>query len=196
MRALFITITFVVLCSCAPKASYYDLRHPVYVMAYKSFWLGCEDDSGSAKACREYRVEQVYAGFNQWFNYFDKANRPRAVFVFSAKQLPAHLVNKVIYLGISEKICRDELAAACYFGKSWWYWPLKDRIMLKNSTSIQSIIIAHEVGHAFGRDDNDVPEGTDSVMSYKRLTHVTPLDFKMMCKKHRECRMVKHKRHK
>lgn len=196
MRAFLIAIAFVI-CGCAAKAPYFDLRHPVYVAADKSFWLGCEGDTVGDKACRQYRVEQIFAGFNQWFDYFDKDNRPRAVFVHSKKNLPKNPVNNVIHLGISELFCgkipeKDTWAGACYaWRKQTWFSSGSTRIVFKKIDYITPRIFAHEFGHALGRDDNDVPEGTGSVMSYEIKTTVTPLDVKMMCRMHRECHMVK-----
>jgi hypothetical protein len=64
-------------------------------------------------------------------------------------------------------------------------------IVFDNPSVITPRIMAHEFGHALGRDDNDVPEGTGSVMSYKKPSRVLPRDIEMMCRLHRECRMVK-----
>lgn len=188
MRSFFIAIAVFGICSCA-RAPYFDLRHPVYMVADKSLWSGCgEKDSAGYETCRAFRVKQIYSGLSQWFDYFDKANRPLAVIVYSEEELPANRVNSVIYLKIKAGCCGKGYAA--HYDR----WPVSSpEIVFDRSFWITPRLVAHEFGHALGRGDNDVPEGTYSVMSYKMPTFVLPRDIKMMCRLHHECRMVKRK---
>src|SRR5690348_15062600 len=104
MRIFLMACAFVAIFGCA-KAPYFDLRHPVYFKAENSFWAGCDKDPLGDEACRKNRIEQMYQGFDQWFDYFGKDDRPQAVFISSDKELPVHPVNSVIYLGMSDGFC-------------------------------------------------------------------------------------------
>lgn len=194
MRSFFMVIAVFGICSCT-KIPYFDLRHPIYMVTEQSFWSGCEEDPAGYEACRKFRVKQINDGVKQWFEPFDEADRPRAVILFSKIKLPSNRVNRdVVYLKIEAGFCeKDKLGknnAACYaYGGD----PLftSPEIVFENSSEITPQTAVHEFGHVLGRDDNDVPKGTGSVMSYKIRTPVTPLDIKMMCKLHHECRMMK-----
>ena len=103
MRSFLIAFALVI-CSCGSSAqsfdwrpsviripflpSYLDLRHPIYMVTDKSFWSGCDKDPAGDKLCRAVRVTQIKEGVNQWFDYFDKADRPEAILVFSEAELP------------------------------------------------------------------------------------------------------------
>lgn len=170
---------------------YLDLRHPIYMLAGKSLWLGCEKDAIGYEPCRAFRLKQINEGVDQWLDYFDKADRPRAAIIFSEDELPSNLENRVILLGIDPggecgKHKLGEGYIACYRHRI-------PEIVFHSSSHITPRIMAHEFGHALGRDDNDVPEGTGSVMSYNKPTKVLPIDIEMMCRLHSECRMVKRK---
>ncbi|TSC83934.1 MAG: hypothetical protein G01um101413_737 [Parcubacteria group bacterium Gr01-1014_13] len=192
MRSFFIAIALVAICSCG-GVPYFDLRHPIYMVTEQSFWSGCEQDPTGYEACRASRVQQINDGVKQWFDYFGKANHPRAVILYSKNNLPSNRVNEdVIYLKIEAGFC-GEGSFACYaYGASSSSYSSPE-IVFDNSFTITPRRMAHEFGHVLGRDDNDVPEGTGSVMSYKLPTVVTPLDIEMMCRLHHECRMVKRK---
>ena len=164
--------------------SYINLREPIYLFPQKSFWAGCEYSPFGYKLCQSRRINQVYNGINEWFQYFDKANRPRVIMVFSVGSIPFNVKNKPIYLRIGESKCSGE-AAACYHYR-WW----KELEIIFTSAQYIDTTMSHEFGHVLGRDDNDVPEGVVSVMSYNHSSKVTPSDFKMMCALHRECRML------
>lgn len=214
MRSFFNAVVVTLICGCAHGAKtqpiqiqpYFDLRQPVYVYADESFWLGCEGDAAGDEACRNFRIKEIYKGFDQWFRYFLKFNRPKAIFVLTDKDMPEHPVNPVIHLGISEDFCGDadivetivpKPAGACYsWDKDEFISHNTVRIVFKNITQLYDRTVAHEIGHAFGRGHRDLPRGTGSVMSYHKKTDVTPLDLKTMCKMHHECRTMKRKRHK
>lgn len=199
MRALFIAIALAAMCSCV-KAPYFDLRQPIYLVTDKSFWLGCEDDKNvGEEACRQYRIDQIYAGFSQWFDYFDQDNRPRAVVVSSEKELPPHLVNAVIHLRLSETFCGKDFygkdpAEACYY-RPGIFSSQNIAVIFQNKDKIDRLA-SHEIGHVLGLDDNYAPAANGSVMTYPVQNPVTNFDVKSMCKKHRECKMVKRKRYK
>ncbi len=193
MRSFFIAIVLVVICSCA-RAPYFDLRHPIYMVADKSFLSGCEKDPAGHEACRAVRVKKIYAGLSQWFDYFDEANRPQAVILSSKKELPSNRANNdVIYLKIEAGFCGNGNAACYAYGASSSSFSSPE-IVFEKSSEIAPRMMAHEFGHVLGREDNDVPKGTASVMSYKMQIDVSPLDIQMMCRLHRECRMLKWKR--
>ncbi len=205
MRSFFTAIAFVVICGCAKApyvnqhhpddvpSTYMDLRSPIYVVVKKSFFSGCEINHADEEACRSHRISQINEGFRQWSDYFDKDARPRIVIVRSKKSLPAKLVNRPIYLRIEADFCGvDDTGrnyAACYRSSAH----LALEIVFDNSSTINPRRMAHEIGHALGRKDHDVPAETGSVMSYTKRTPVLLSDVKMMCKLHHECRMVKRK---
>lgn len=207
MRSFSIAIAFILMCGCSSRMersnlrpsvirasylpSYLDLRHPIYMVTDKSFWSGCDKDPAGDKICRTVRVKQINEGVAQWFDYFDKDDRPYAKIVFSEAELPANLKNRVIHLGIDPggecgKHTLGKGYAACYRHSI-------PEIVFQGPAEITPNIMAHEFGHALGRGDNDVPEGTSSVMSYKKSSKVLPLDIEMMCRLHVECQMVKKK---
>ena len=132
MRSFLIAFALVI-CSCGSSTqsfdlrpsvirtpflpSYLDLRHPIYMVTDKSFWSGCDKDPAGDKLCRAVRVAQINEGVGQWFDYFDKADRPEAVLVFSEDDLPSNLKNRVIHLGIDPGGDCGEVGkayAACY----------------------------------------------------------------------------------
>jgi hypothetical protein len=194
MRSFLITIALFMGCSCA-KAPYFDLRHPIYMVTDQSFWSDCPDDPDDPddyEVCQTFRVKQIKAGVDQWLNYFDKANRPRAVIVFSKKKLPLNRVNVAIYLKIEAGFCGKGNSACYAWGASSPSFSSPE-IVFEDSSWITPNRMAHEFGHVLGRNDNDVLEGTGSVMSYKVKTDVSLLDIEMMCRLHGECRMVKRK---
>ena len=194
MRSFLIAIVALGICSCAFRSGpYIDLRYPVYIVAEQSFWSGCEEDLASEDACRQSRIAQVRSGINQWFDPFEETDRPQAVILDSKDKLPWRSVNEAIYLKIEKGNCGKDArgkkkAGACY-GRDNFFSPLY--IVFESSIQIRPQVVAHEFGHALGRDDNDVPEGTGSVMSYDTPTNVLLMDIKMMCRLHRECGMAK-----
>lgn len=187
-RSFLIILAILGICSCA-SGPYFNLRHPVYMVAEKSFWSGCEADPVGKEVCRESRILQVKNGMKQWLDPFDEAFRPQVFVLYSKDTLPWYTVNEVIYLKIEVGNCGKDAngkkkAGACY----GWDYPLSPLyIVFESSSHITSQVVAHEFGHALGRDDNDIPEGTGSVMSYKMPTKVLPRDIEMMCRLHPEC---------
>lgn len=178
----FLIIAALLVCGCDP---YFDIRHPVYMVTENSFWIGCDKDPKGYKACQEFRVSQIYAGINQWFNYFVGNNLPRVVIVFSKNDLPSKLVNEVIYLKIEKGNCGKE-NAACYGRDN----PLSLLYIVFDDVQwVLERFMAHEFGHLLGRDDNDVPKNVESIMSYKFQKRVTPLDLKKTCALHPECKL-------
>jgi|SRR3989344_7203588 len=193
MRSFLMIIVVLGICSCVSGGPYFNLRHPIYLVPEKSFWSGCEVDPAGKEACQNSRVSQVKAGIRQWFDPFDEAFRPQAFVLYSKEKLPRHRVNEVIYLKIEAGNCGKDArgkkkAGACY-GWDNFLSPLY--IVFESSSHITSRVVAHEFGHVLGRDDNDVPEGTGSIMSYDTPTNVLLMDIEMMCRKHKECPLVK-----
>ena len=179
--------------SCA-KPPYMDLRHPFYLVTDQSFWSGCDKDPAGVEACHTFRVKQINDGIKQWFEYFDVATRPQAMVFDSEEEAPSGPVNSIIYLRIQAGFCgKDKIGesnAACY-ASGLTSKSDGPEIVFEKPLWITPRIMAHEFGHALSRDDNDVPEGTGSVMSHKIQTNVLPLDINMMCHLHCECQMVK-----
>lgn len=172
-------------------SSYINLRHPIYLVIDKSFWSGCEDDPASYEACRMNRIEQINDGADDWFKHFDKVTRPQVVIVYSKADLPSNPINNPIYLKIKDGFCgmatKTQIAAACYTDK----FLSPPAIVFNLPENIISSHFAHELGHAFGRvgkEHNDMPKDTYSVMSYTlRSDHVVPIDIKILCETHPEC---------
>jgi hypothetical protein len=190
MRSFLIAIAVLGICGCGigPR---FDLRHPVYMVTEKSFWSGCDKDPIGSDACRNSRISQVKAGVNQWFDPFDEAFRPQLFIFYSKDKLPRNRdrTNEVIYLKIESGNCGyiaggKRKAGACY-GRD--HLLSKLYIVFEDASNILPQAMAHEFGHALGRDDNDVPKGTGSVMSYDTPTNVLLMDIEMMCRLHREC---------
>lgn len=201
MRSFLIATALAVICSCASTNTdtdtgttativraprlYFDLRYPIYMVIDQSFWSGCEKDPAGDKACRALRLKNIHAGVNQWLDYFDKTARPLVPIFSLGEQPPANRVNKIVRIRLLPDYCGKE-ALAC-----WSEWANPPNIVFVHSQWITPRIMAHEFGHVLGRGDNDVPKGTSSIMSYDNQKVVEPLDIKMMCALHRECRMGK-----
>ncbi len=187
MRSFLIAIALATVCSCA-RPPHIDLRHPIYMVTDQSFWSGCNKYPAGYKACRAFRIKQVNDGINQWFDYFDRATRPRVTIVSSEKELPFGAVNEAIRLRIEAGFC-DKGKAACYV-----YGPFSlPEIVFVDPSGITPILVAHEFGHALGLDHVSI---TGSVMFFQPYVPVTLSDIKTMCKLHRECQMLKVKRRK
>lgn len=198
MRSFYITAALAVICNCAGKNTntdsavvtrrpelYYNLRYPIYLVVDESFYFGCEQSPTDEAACRALRLQHIKEGVNEWLDYFDDANRPKVVFFPSTEKPPSDSANKTILVRMQSVIC-GRAALACWFER-------KDppEIVFANRRWIIPRIMAHEFGHVLGRGDNDVPAGTVSIMSYNTQKAVEPLDIKMVCKLHRECKMEK-----
>ncbi len=195
MRSFLIATVFALFCSCAdanigksktpsgPPDLYYDLRQPIYLVVDESFWSGCEKDA----VCRASRIRQIHGGIDEWIDYFDGASRPQVLIFSSEDKLPEEGVNKIIHMQLQPDIC-GKTALACWFAHT-----KPPKIVFAHQQWITAQIMAHEFGHVLGRDDNDVPEGTKSIMSYQTQKVVEPLDFEMMCKLHAECPAMKRK---
>ena len=195
MRSFFTIVTLALFCSCAavntdktespksPPDLYYDLREPIYLVIDESFWSGCEKDV----VCRASRLRQINGGIDEWMDYFEDSSRPQVLIFSSKDELPVEGVNKIIHVQLQPEIC-GKTALACWFAHT-----KPPKIVFAHQQWTTPCIMAHEFGHVLGRDDNDVPEGVKSVMSYATQKMVEPLDFKMMCKLHAECKGMKHK---
>lgn len=185
----FILATLFVLTTCGCGGPYMNLRQPIYLVPRENFWSGCESDPDGYKACQSLRVKQVNIGINAWLNYFDKHSRPVVIVVASNQDVPFYTVNEPIYLGIDKDYCEEVFdgrkCEACYR----YSWYRNTEIIFSSAENIATAM-DHEFGHVLGRDDNDVPKGTTSVMSYSHPGAVSPLDFAMMCRLHRECTVV------
>ena len=183
MRAVSALVLAIALGGCG--SPYLDLRYPVYLVPKKSFWAGCDEHPLGPQVCRSGRIGQVFNGVDEWFRYFHPDHRPEVVVVLSANGVPFDAVNGPIYLAVDKNDCGKD-SEACYISR--WY---KETEIIFMATDKISDFMAHEFGHALGRDDNDVSKGTVSAMSYDLYGTVTPQDFIMMCRMHHECRIVK-----
>ena len=193
MRSFLIAVALIGICGCASRP-YTNLRRPIYMVADQSFWFGCDEEPRGYDACRAFRVKQIYDGVEQWFGYLDSTVRPFVAVVYSEEQVPPSTEKSVIYLRIELGFCGDR-SAACY---AWSTDSASSgpEIVFESAREITANLAAHEFGHALGRDDNDVPNGVHSIMSYTLISPVTPLDFEMVCSKHPECQDMKRKRKK
>lgn len=168
-------------------SNYINLRQPIYLVIDESFWSECDFDPDTYEACRESRLQQLNEGADDWFKHFDEAARPKMVIVYSQADLPSNPVNNPIYIKIQPGFCPittgNKDAVACYTDKPAIIFDLPEYIALD--------LVAHELGHAFGREGkkhNDMPKNTYSVMSYTlRSDHVIPTDIKILCETHSEC---------
>lgn len=195
MRSFLIAIAFIIISGCK-SGPYYNLRKPIYLVTEQSFWFGCEEDPRGYEGCQKYRLQQVGSGIEQWFGPLYNTLHPIYFIVDSRSKAPHNLVNETIYLKIEKGNCGKDAygkreAGACY-GRDHWY-SRRLYIVFENPNQITARVMAHEFGHTLGRDDNDVPKGTGSVMSYDTPTDVLLMDIEKMCKLHYECRKVKWK---
>ncbi|MEK7211796.1 MAG: hypothetical protein AAB731_04120 [Patescibacteria group bacterium] len=128
---MFLSIMLVFTAGCYPK---FNLREPVYLVATKSFFEGCEDE-----ACRERRLNTIRVGAEMWFLQCEGENKPRVVIV---SEPPKKSKNEPIYVEVDRNL---ESPAAF----EWFPRPL--RIVLRNITLglIPQYYIGHELGHAF-----------------------------------------------
>lgn len=184
----FCLIFLAAICGCRSSASYpyMNLRHPIYMVAEKSFWSGCDKDPIGEEECRKLRVAQIYAGVNDWFRYFDKTTRPRVI-IASKKELPSRSVNQVIYLKIKKGLCNDKDGQhdACYhIGHR-----ARPEMVFDDSSHIYPSMVAHEFGHILGRNHDDFPQSVPSIMLPFVLhsSQVLPEDIEFVCKLHSEC---------
>ena len=180
MRVTSALVLAIALTGCGTRP-YLDLREPMYLVPKKSFWTGCEKHPLGPQVCRMRRVAEVFNGVYEWFRYFHPDHRPKVVLVLSVENLPANSFNELIYLAVDKNGCGKD-AEACYN----YRWYRETQIVFVSIGQIGNAM-AHEFGHVLGRDDNDVPEGVFSVMSYDKHSRVTRRDFAMMCRKHHEC---------
>lgn len=179
-------LAFLVLIGCSAAMPYMDLRRPMYLVTDKSFFAECENYSEGPAACKEKRIQEVRTGIKSWFRHFHELTRPQVFIVASEDEIPLDASNEPIYLRVDKERCkRDDASvpAACYsFG-----WNTISAIVFESPRFITPFIAAHEFGHVLGRDDNDVPKGIGSVMSYEMPTYVLPIDLEKMCALHDEC---------
>ena len=194
MRAVWTLISAITLFGCGDNSyTYMDLREQIYLVPRKSFWDGCEQDPRGYQACRHWRIGSVYRGVNEWFKYFDKESQPQVVVVDSILDIPWYAKNKPIYLSVDKNFCKKALGfdcEACYYYS--WHHRKEIKIVFVSANTID-LFMDHEFGHALGRNDNDVPEGTISIMSYSNPGPVSLPDVAMVCQKHRECQLRREK---
>ena len=137
------------------------------------------------EVCRAVRVQQVENGVNEWFKHFDLATQPQVVIVYSKEELPPNLVNKVINIKVKSGGCFSDgkYHQGCFryaYGKT-------PEIVFDNSTGIMPFLVAHEFGHALGRDHDDTAKDVYSIMSYTLQSYVVPVDIDLLCEMHSEC---------
>ncbi len=184
MRYFLLAAVLFVVCNCS-RPPYFNLRKPIYLVTHQSFWSGCEVDSESEMECRSYRVAQLNAGIAQWLDPLKDTLHSQAFIFLSEEQVPPKRVNSIIYLRVQSGFC-GKGHGACYAWALSSHSPSVE-IVFDSPSEIMPRVMAHEFGHVLGRDDNDVPKGVGSVMSYTIKTNVSPLDIKMMCRLHHEC---------
>jgi hypothetical protein len=174
MRAfLILTVSLSVLAGCNPP--HYDLTKPIYFVAEKSFWDGCEEHSGGYMACMAEREHIFHLGLNQWFRHFDSATRPVGIMVYPEEMVPDDAENEVIKLRVGEDDNCHGKWVACYS----WTIGSHPTIVFRDPKYEDVYKIAHEFGHAIG----SLGHVTDrmSIMSPTGNTFVTPLDMTEMC---------------
>ena len=175
------------------KSSFINLREPIYLVADQSFWSGCKNHPDGEDACRGLRVEQVKKGINEWLDYFDEFDRPRLIIACSSNELPPRTANTPIHLKIAKDYCGQTNKRTSY--PSCYKDRLDSPAIIFDLPEEIAPHIAHEFGHALGRNHNDMPEDAYSIMSYTlQAFHVLPLDIKIMCEMHAECPPVKNTR--
>jgi len=188
MRAILILALSFATIGCLERPQV-DLREPIYLVAEESFWDECEECPAGWMACHADRMAAVYNGIDEWFQYFPESARPVALVVWPEENVPDGAANALIRLKIKEGGCKkpDGYHPACY---RWSQDSLgrnrPPEIIFDHPGAIDPQMVAHEFGHALGRDDNDVPEWQYSVMSYSHPSYVVPVDIDLVCALHPE----------
>lgn len=199
-RALFFFLFFFPSDSHA-RRPFIDLRHSVYLITDKSFFLDCDKESAlicvndpacALADCRRRRIDEVKKGIDDWFKHFVEPTRPRAFVVASRAEIPPGEKNPPIYLRIMSGICDDRRggkSAACYSEK---YGSDPAVIIFDDPGMVYPLIVAHEFGHALGYNHRDVPKTpqgfAESIMTpIPSAEVVLPWDLAVVCKIHREC---------
>lgn len=163
-----------------------DLRQPMYLITDRSFFSGCKNDRKGPAICKEWRLYQVRIGINDWLKHFDEPMRPQVIYLSSHDDVPEDAENTVIHLRVSKGFCDDGVppeAAACY----QYLYRGESVIVFDEGEFINARTVAHEFGHALGREHWDTPEDIGSVMSYSVPTYVLPIDITLVCQLHEEC---------
>lgn len=191
MRSFLIVIALLIGCSSSKLPSF-NLRYPIYMLADKSFWSGCEKDPTGNEVCQGLRIQEINSGIEQWYGQLDKTLYPPPIIVYSKEKVPAGQVNDLVVLRIEPGFCGVG-KAACFAYRSASS-SSSPEIVFDDPRWITANIMAHEFGHVLGRDDNDLPAVIGSIMSYTTRTDVTPLDVKMVCDLHPECLKAKQKK--
>jgi len=194
MRAILILCLSFAAFGCLERP-HLDLGEPVWFVADESFYLGCDNDPAGYMACYAVRNHLIHQGVNEWFEYFPEANRPVALILWPEENVPNGAANELIRLKIEKGACDkpDDPHPACYR----WSQDSRGRnrppeIIFDHPDAINPSMVAHEFGHALGRDDNDVPEWQYSVMSYTRPFYVAPVDIDLLCALHPEVECPPH----
>lgn len=163
----------------------FDLSESVYLVPDSSFFSGCDEDPAGEKICHDLRIGQIGYGIKKWTRYFDQDSKLELVILGSEADLPAQRKNRFVYLKLAPGLWECAGHPACYYntGMDHKSGPV---ISFDGFANITCGYAEHEIGHVFGRDDNDVPAGVRSVMSYAFPADVTPLDFQILLAMHPE----------
>ena len=193
MRQFMLIATLVSGLSACASPPQFDLTERFYMVTAPSFSAGCENDPAGYEVCYAGRIKMVRNGVNEWFKHFDEATRPQLFIVGSEDELPSDLANPVIHLKVEHNGCwaDGKYHMACYHwepGESPEIrFDASADIMLDLVPFLIPSLVAHEFGHALGLEHNDIPEGTNSVMSPSVQSYVLPTDIDLLCAIHAEC---------
>lgn len=179
-------LTFLVcLGGCIPRQRM-DLRQPIYLVTDPSFFSGCKSDRKGPAICKEWRLYQVKLGINDWLKHFDEPMRPQTIIVYSHDDVPESAENPVIHLRVRKGYCDEGTppqVAACFH----YIYRGEALFVFEAGNEIDAQTVAHEFGHALGREHEDTSEDIGSVMSSSRRTRVLPIDITLVCQLHEEC---------
>ncbi len=170
---------------------YIDFNYPVYLVEDESLFVGCQKvGTMRGNFCRGVRMAAIKRGAQEWSIYFSAGTgaHPEIIVADKLGQILSP-VNSPILLKVNELGC-EKIDPACGTVLACYSYQ-NHEIDFVTSSNINPVVVAHELGHAFGLDhtawlnkdcENPVMSEYIDVSSY----YVTDLDIRLLCRGHKE----------